>query len=307
MATLHRIVLAIASSLNNGTSSPAPQGGNRALRNKTNALASAFAERQAQPSAKTPPIPNPIGKRIGKFWITALLATATALSTIPIEQAQAADSPTPEIAQTQPPDFDVITERLLAVGPNLFVQQITYSPAAVPPPIVVVAKPVLKKGAIVAGKWLVAVLAEYGVHTAIDKVFEDTEGQEAKVTVKGVRWVSNEYEKKAYTLPSATWRTRSSWTTMADMGDEDDTSSAMGWDGPNHRSMTQHEAKGYLKRRTGSITRGSWIGVQPGVPRSRAATAYFFIKARSDHFQAELAKQTATLVRNSGRNHHKSQ
>ena len=82
---------------------------------------------------------------------------------------------------------------------------------------------------------------------------------------------------------------------MADMGDEDDTSSAMGWDGPNHRSMTQHEAKGYLERRIGSITRGSWIGVEPGVPRSEAAVGVFFIKARSDHYQAELAKQTAIL------------
>ena len=82
---------------------------------------------------------------------------------------------------------------------------------------------------------------------------------------------------------------------MADMGDEDDTSSAMGWDGPNHRSMTQHEAKGYLKRRIGSITRGSWIVVETGVPRSEAAVGALFIKARSDHYQAELAKQTAII------------
>ena len=71
MATLHRIVLAIAGSLNNGTSSPAPQGGNRALRNKTTAL----ADRQAQASAKTPPLLNRIGKGIGKFWISLLIAT----------------------------------------------------------------------------------------------------------------------------------------------------------------------------------------------------------------------------------------
>ena len=93
MNTFHKIVLALAGSLNNGTSSPAPQGnralnngtsspapqGNRALSNETNAL----AERQAQPSAKTPPIPNRIGKGIGKFWIPILLSTATVMSTIP--------------------------------------------------------------------------------------------------------------------------------------------------------------------------------------------------------------------------------
>ena len=105
MATLHRIVLAIASSWNNGTSSPAPQGGNRALSNETNALASAFAERQAQPSAKTPPIPNPIGKGIGKFWIPILLATATALSTIPIEQLEAASASTNQITRPTLPSY----------------------------------------------------------------------------------------------------------------------------------------------------------------------------------------------------------
>ena len=77
MATLQKIVLAIASSWNNEISSPAPQG-NRALRNKTNAL----AERQEPTSAKTPQILNPIGKGIGKFWIPILLALATVLPTI---------------------------------------------------------------------------------------------------------------------------------------------------------------------------------------------------------------------------------
>ena len=86
MATLHKIVLAIASSLNNGTSSPAPQG-NRALSNETNALASAFAERQEPTSAKTPPILNPIGKGIGKFWIIALAVTATVLTPSKTEAA----------------------------------------------------------------------------------------------------------------------------------------------------------------------------------------------------------------------------
>lgn len=54
MITFHKIVLAIAGLLNNGISSPAPQG-NPALRNRTTALASAFAERQEPTSAKTPP------------------------------------------------------------------------------------------------------------------------------------------------------------------------------------------------------------------------------------------------------------
>ena len=102
MATLHRIVLAIAGSWNNETSSPAPQGGNRALRNKTNALASAFAERQEPNSAKTPPILNRIGKGIGKFWIPILLVTATLLTQAPIEQVEAASASTNQITRQTP-------------------------------------------------------------------------------------------------------------------------------------------------------------------------------------------------------------
>ncbi len=105
MATLHKIMLAIASSWNNGTSSPAPQGNNRALSNETNALASAFAERQEQTSAKTPPIPNLIGKGIGKFWIPILLVTATLLSIIQIEQLEAASASTNQITRQTPPSY----------------------------------------------------------------------------------------------------------------------------------------------------------------------------------------------------------
>ena len=102
MATLHKIVLAIASSWNNGTSSPAPQGNNRALSNEPNALASAIAERQAQPSAKTPPFLNPISKGIGKFWIPILLVIATVLTAfLTPNDAQAQRQAIPD------PDYEV--------------------------------------------------------------------------------------------------------------------------------------------------------------------------------------------------------
>ena len=100
MATLQKIVLAIAGSLNNGISSPALQGGNWALSNETNVL----AERQAQTSAKTPPIPNRIGKGIGKFWIPILLATATVL-TPSIEQLEAASATTNQISRQTLPSY----------------------------------------------------------------------------------------------------------------------------------------------------------------------------------------------------------
>ncbi len=99
MATLHRIVLATAGSWNNGTSSPAPQG-NRAWSNETTAL----AERQEPTSAETPPILNPIGKGIGKFWIPILLVTAAMLTTS-IEQAGAASASTNQITRQTPPSY----------------------------------------------------------------------------------------------------------------------------------------------------------------------------------------------------------
>ena len=236
MATLQKIVLAIASSWNNETSSPAPQG-NRALSNQTNALASAFAERQAQPSAKTPPPPNRIGKGIGKFWISILLIAATALTTIPIEQAGA--------WWTQDEDGNVRS------GPT---PPAPVQPVAVPLPVVVVAKPVLKKGAIVAGKWLIAVLAEYGVHTALDRVFQNNKDQEANVTVHGSRWLSHEYSHQVKTPTPSIPPYGGNWTTTADMGDRNELNSAFGWWGNLNQSMTHDEAIDILDNKMAKVS-----------------------------------------------------
>ena len=86
MNTFHKIVLALASSWNNGTSSPAPQG-NRAWSNKSNAL----DERQEPTSAETPPTPN----RIGKFWIPAIALVLLAFVTPNDAQAQRQAIPKP--------------------------------------------------------------------------------------------------------------------------------------------------------------------------------------------------------------------
>ena len=91
MATLHRIVLATAGSWNNGTSSPAPQG-NRAWSNETTAL----AERQEPTSAETPPILNPIGKGIGKFWIPSIALILLAFVVPNDAQAQRQAIPKPD-------------------------------------------------------------------------------------------------------------------------------------------------------------------------------------------------------------------
>ncbi len=95
MATLHKIMLAIASSWNDGTSSPAPQGDNRALSNEPDAL----TDRQEQTSAKTPPIFNRIRKGIGKFWITAIALIL--LTFVAPNDAQAQQQAIPD------PDYEV--------------------------------------------------------------------------------------------------------------------------------------------------------------------------------------------------------
>ena len=163
------------------------------------------------------------------------------------------------------------------------------TPAAVPVPVVVVAKPVLKKGAILAGKWLIAVLAEYGVHTALDRVFQNNKDQEAYVTVHGAQWLSNEYFWRSSNpnTPSP----RNVLTTTATMKKENDTASAEGWDAINNRSMTQSEAKGHMKRRIASTTESTWSAIVPVSPTTQHAQTMFFpIKARTDHYAAEEAR-----------------
>ena len=307
MATFHKIVLAIASSLNNGTSSLAPQGGNRALSNQTNAL----AERQAQPSAKTPPIPNPIGKGIGKFWIPLLLATATVLTPSKTEAATLLDIMVASGLAQRLADRGFVLSRADAritvnsdgtrvtnrVNPRTLQAIPNTQPSAVLNPVVVnpVTGAALRKGAIKGGKWLIAVLAEYGVHSAIDRVLANNRDQKATATVHGAQWVSNEYSIRFLNPNSPP--PRNDLTTMADMGDEDDLSTAVGWNAISNRSMTQHEAKGYLERRIGSITVSTWAAIAPSTnPRILLQTMFFPIKARSDHY-AVMEAQTLALYR----------
>ena len=167
----------------------------------------------------------------------------------------------------------------------------TSTPSAVPAPVLLVAKPILKRGAILAGKWLIAVLAEYGVHTAIDRVFQNNKDQEANAIVHGARWLSNEYFWRSSNpnIPSP----RNVLTTIATMGDENEPASAEGWNAISNRSMTQSEAKGYLKRRIASTTVSTWSAKVPATPTKHAQTMFFPIKARTDYYAAEEARMLA--------------
>ena len=182
------------------------------------------------------------------------------------------------------------------------------SPAAVPAPVVVVAKPLLKKGAIVGGRWLIAVLAEYGVHTALDKVFQNNKDQEANAIVHGARWLSNEYSHKAESPPGIAQRRYHNYTTTADTGDEDDRASAFGWDGAFNRSMTQSEVWDIMKRRKCTIIEEMWWATDP-THRQRIGSLQVVgltytgigVKGRADTFAAEKAKKLQELRQATGR------
>ena len=196
-------------------------------------------------------------KRIGLLAVLALTCIATMLTTSLIEQAGAASASTNQITRQTPPSYrskspTTSTNRVIPrrsrniAAPSRAMPTRTARtnqvqtpsrrtipvpnrsrtrPAAVPVPVVVVAKPVLKKGAIVAGKWLIAVLAEYGVHSALDRVFQNNKDQEAYVTVQGALWLSNEYFWRSSSphTPSP----RNVLTTIATMKKEDDPESAI--------------------------------------------------------------------------------
>ncbi len=259
-------------------------------------------------------------KRIGLLVVLALTCIATMLTTSLIEQAGAASASTNQITRQTPPSYrskspTTSTNRVIPrrsrniAAPSRAMPTRTARtnqvqtpsrrtipvpnrsrtrPAAVPVPVVVVAKPVLKKGAIVAGKWLIAVLAEYGVHSALDRVFQNNKDQEAYVTVHGAHWLSNEYFWRSSSphTPSP----RNVLTTIATMKKEDDPESAEGWDAFNNRSMTQSEAKGHMKRRIASTTESIWSAIVPATTTQHAQTMFFPIKARTDHYAAEEAR-----------------
>ena len=150
------------------------------------------------------------GAILRKSGLIAAISVAAVLSTI---ETQAATQLTPEqienkrqstlrlvrilrssrTNQVSTTPRKSIPSRVRTTPPPRPTTPATSTPAAVPVPVVVVAKPVLKRGAVVAGKWLIAVLAEYGVHSALDRVFQNNKDQEANVTVHGALWLSNEY------------------------------------------------------------------------------------------------------------------
>ena len=277
MATLHRIVLAIASSLNNGTSSPAPQGGNRALSNEPNAL----AERQAQTSAKTPPLLNQVGKGIGKFWITAILATAI-VPTTSIEQAQAADSPTPVMSPAGPSNYDVITRHLLVPAP-----------AAIP--LAAPAAPVIKKGVLAVGTYLVCAVGEWFIGRQMDKLTKDevdkAAGQSASCGVESILWESNSTAITRIVNRGSFLPSFCPPGTMSVRQGQEDTPASGTW--YNGTAMTEAESESQLYHARGTIIRASYELINSRGRKYAAA----YVRARKDAFDREKRKVLAYFRR----------
>ena len=205
MITFHKIVLAIAGLLNNGISSPAPQG-NPALRNRTTALASAFAERQEPTSAKTPPILH----RIGKFWIPILLVIVTALMTSETKGADSTSTNQIQIPLITPGMRAAVqsmirhaesgSDRMLnghsvtGTSPTLLAQvRLTLPPTILQPaavPLAPPASPVIKKAVLHVGTYLVCAVREWFIGKQLDSLtqaeLDKADGQSATC---GIEWV----------------------------------------------------------------------------------------------------------------------
>ena len=288
MATLHRIVLAIASSWNNGTSSPTRQGGNRAWSNETNAL----AERQEPTSAETPPIFNRIGKGIGKFWIPILLATATALTQAPIEKAEAwayYDSEGNLIIGPTPPRIpDPVAIPLIWGSTN----SATSTPAAVPVPLLAApAAPVIKKAVLHAGTYLVCAVGEWFIGRQMDKLtkaeVDKAADQSASCGVESILWESN---STTITRIVNRGSFHPSWylpgTMSARQGQEDTPASGTWYSGT---AMTEAEAESQLYHARGTIIHASYELINSRGRRYGAA----YVRARKDAYDREKRKVLA--------------
>ena len=291
MATLHRIVLAIASSLNNGTSSPAPQG-NRALRNKTNAL----AERQEPTSAKTPPIFNRIGKGIGKFWIPILLVTATALTQAPIEQAGAWAYYNSEegiliIGPTPPAPVSIP----LTYGST---NSATSTPAAVPPPLLAApAAPVIKKAVLHVGTYLVCAVGEWFIGKQMDKLtkaeVDKAAGQTATCGVESILWEGNSTKVTTRAIAgfSNMWGLRAGQSaTLSVRQGQEDTPASGTQQSPTIGSvtLTSAQAKSHLHHARGTLVMSTYEIINS---RGRIDTI-MGIQARKD----KIADQNNKLI-----------
>ena len=303
MNTFHKIVLAIAGSLNDGISSPAPQG-NRALRNKTTAL----ADRQAQASAKTPPLLHRIGKGIGKFWIPILLAIATALTTS-IEQAQAATL-TPEQIEARREALErvarttrsartnqVSTNRIIIRGTPTArpASRTPIQPAAVPPPLLAPAAPVIKKAVLHVGTYLVCAVGEWFIGRQMDKLtkaeVDKAADQSASCGVESILWESNS-TKITRIVNRGSFHP--SWylpgTMSARQGQEDTPASGTWYSGT---AMTEAEAESQLYHARGTIIHASYELINSRGRKYAAA----YVRARKDAFDSEKRKVLAYFRR----------
>ena len=249
-----------------------PESGKDSKNNDTQTASQTTANGQAEKESRW------TRKRIGLFVVLALTGIATMLTTSLIEQAGAW--------------FTIDEDGNVRSGPT---PPAPVQPVAVPLPVVVVAKPVLKKGAIKAGTWLVAVALEWGIHELMDK-FAKIEDEKATATVHGARWLSNEYVHKAESPPGQHQRKYHNYTTTADTGDENDLASAFGWLGYPAMSLTQDQVWGMMYRIKGEIIEEMWVLNDPTYYNTSTREYGYvlpghIVRARKDSFESEKARK----------------
>lgn len=135
---------------------------------------------------------------IGLLAVLALVPTATALSTIPIEQAQAADSPPPEVEHIVTTNLASGVQRMTTIpNPNLFIYPITSTPAAVPLPSSCSGGAGNQKAVLTAGTFLVVSVGEWYIGRQMDKLTKDevdkAAGQTATCGVESMQLHQSNY------------------------------------------------------------------------------------------------------------------
>ena len=212
------------------------------------------------------------GAILRKSGIIAVLAVVTLLVQAPVEQAQAADSPTPEIAPAGLSNYDVILRHLLV--------------PATPPAAVI------KKAVLHVGTYLVCAVGEWYIGKTLDSLtqaeIDKAAGQSATCGIEWVKWEENSHEKTTYTAP---WFARAisgggssggTYTRSARQGRQDTTASGTWEDGS---AMTGADAFYYLRHARTSTVRCTYE-----IINSNNRRRHLSFKAREDSLNSMKAK-----------------
>ena len=140
-------------------------------------------------------------------------------------------------------------------------------PAAVPPPLLAPAAPVIKKAALTAGTFLVAAVGGWFIGKQLDKLtkadWDAAEGQTATCGVESILWERNSTKvtTRAIAMFSPIWGLRAGQsTTLTVSQGQEDTPASGTEQSPTigRRMLTSAQAKSHLQHARGTIVGALW-------------------------------------------------